>query len=134
MREIAAEAGVSLRVVQYHFGSKHQLLVAAVNMLHRENERLAWTRVQYDPANLRGVLGTMLDEFLPLDAQRAMALRVFSAYYAREHPLEELVAGSSPRPRRADKRPPAWTPGGRPTCWWQQRSAWAETYCTAAAP
>ena len=48
----------------------------------------------------------MLDEFLPLDAQRAMALRVFSAYYARsltdpaiaavflsdEHPLEDLVA------------------------------------------
>ncbi|MGW7071610.1 TetR/AcrR family transcriptional regulator [Streptomyces sp. NPDC054855] len=107
MREIAAEAGVSLRVVQYHFGSKHQLLVAALNMLHRENERLARTRVHFDPANLRGVLSAMLDEFLPLDAQRAMALRVFSAYYARsltdpamaavflsdDHPLEELVAG-----------------------------------------
>ncbi|MEV2256935.1 TetR/AcrR family transcriptional regulator [Streptomyces sp. NPDC050147] len=107
MREIAAEAGVSLRMVQYHFGSKHQLLVAALNMLHRENERLARTRVQYDPADLRGVLGGILAEFLPLDAQRAMALRVFSAYYARsltdpaiaavflsdEHPLEELVAG-----------------------------------------
>ncbi|MFG2653154.1 TetR/AcrR family transcriptional regulator [Streptomyces sp. NPDC048436] len=107
MREIAAEAGVSLRVVQYHFGSKHQLLVAALHLLHRENERLARTRVHYDPANLRGVLGALLDEFLPLDAQRAMALRVFSAYYARsltdpaiaavflsdDHPLEELVAG-----------------------------------------
>lgn len=107
MREIAAEAEVSLRVVQYHFGSKHQLLVAALHMLHRENERLARTRVHYDPANLRGVLRAMLDEFLPLDAQRAMALRVFSAYYARsltdpaiaavflsdDHPLEELVAG-----------------------------------------
>ncbi|MEU6681266.1 TetR/AcrR family transcriptional regulator [Streptomyces sp. NPDC046925] len=107
MREIAAEADVSLRVVQYHFGSKHELLVAALHLLHRENERLARTRVHYDPANLRGVLSAMLDEFLPLDAQRAMALRVFSAYYARsltdpaiaavflsdDHPLEELVAG-----------------------------------------
>ncbi|MEV8022558.1 TetR/AcrR family transcriptional regulator [Streptomyces sp. NPDC086554] len=107
MREIAAEAGVSLRVVQYHFGSKHQLLVTALHLLHRENERLARTRVHFDPANLRGVLSAMLDEFLPLDAQRTMALRVFSAYYARsltdpaiaavflsdEHPLEDLIAG-----------------------------------------
>ncbi|MFG2501559.1 TetR/AcrR family transcriptional regulator [Streptomyces sp. NPDC048441] len=107
MREIAIEAGVSLRVVQYHFGSKHELLVAALHLLHRENERLARTRVHFDPENLRGVLSAMLDEFLPLDAQRAMALRVFSAYYARsltdpaiaavflsdDHPLEELVAG-----------------------------------------
>ncbi|GGV53431.1 hypothetical protein GCM10010277_50990 [Streptomyces longisporoflavus] len=107
MREIAAEAGVSLRVVQYHFANKHELLVAALHLLHRENERLARTRVHYDPADLRGVLSAMLDEFLPLDAQRTMALRVFSAYYARsltdpaiaavflsdEHPLEELVAG-----------------------------------------
>ncbi|MGW5868875.1 TetR/AcrR family transcriptional regulator [Streptomyces sp. NPDC055239] len=107
MREIAAEAGVSLRVVQYHFADKHELLVAALHLLHRENERLARTRVRFDPANLRGVLSALLDEFLPLDAQRAMALRVLSAYYARsltdpaiaavflsgEHPLEELVAG-----------------------------------------
>ncbi|MFE6164170.1 TetR/AcrR family transcriptional regulator [Streptomyces sp. NPDC056486] len=107
MREIAAEAGVSLRVVQYHFGSKHELLVAALHLLHRENERLARARIRFDPADLRGVLSALLDEFLPLDAQRAMALRVFSAYYARsltdpaiaavflsdEHPLEELVAG-----------------------------------------
>jgi AcrR family transcriptional regulator len=107
MREVAAEAEVSLRVVQYHFGSKHQLLVTALHLLHRENERLARTRVHFDPANLRGVLSAMLDEFLPLDVQRATALRVFSAYYARsltdpaiaavflsdEHPLEELVAG-----------------------------------------
>lgn len=106
MREIAAEAGVPLRVVQYHFGSKHQLLVAALNMLHRENERLARNRVHHGPANLRGVLGAMLDEFLPLDAQQAMALRVFSAnarsltdpaiasvFLSEDHPLEELVAG-----------------------------------------
>lgn len=106
MREIAAEAGVSLRVVQYHFGSKHQLLVAALHMLHGENERLARTRIRFDPADLRGVLRGLLDEFLPLDAQRTMALRVFSAYYARsltdpaiaavflsdDHPLEDLVA------------------------------------------
>jgi Bacterial regulatory proteins, tetR family len=41
VREIAAEAGVSPRVVQYHFTSKHHLMVTALRMLHRENERRA---------------------------------------------------------------------------------------------
>ncbi|MET9865611.1 TetR family transcriptional regulator C-terminal domain-containing protein [Streptomyces sp. NPDC006386] len=56
-----------------------------------------------DPCAL---LRAVLDEFLPLDDQRAFALRVFTAYYARsltdpalaavflaaEQPLERLVA------------------------------------------
>ncbi|WP_236573620.1 TetR/AcrR family transcriptional regulator [Streptomyces sp. GS7] len=107
MREVAAEAGVSLRAVQYHFASKHQLLVAALHVLHEENERIARTRVRFDPADPRGLLRGVLDEFLPVDDQRATALRVLAAYYARsltdpalarvflhdEHPLEDMVAG-----------------------------------------
>jgi AcrR family transcriptional regulator len=30
MREVAAEAGVSLRLVQYYFGTKEELLLAAM--------------------------------------------------------------------------------------------------------
>ncbi|GGU46479.1 hypothetical protein GCM10010211_07500 [Streptomyces albospinus] len=107
MREVAAEAGVSLRAVQYHFASKHRLLVAALHVLHEENERIARTRIRFDPADPRGLLRAVLDEFLPVDGQRATALRVLAAYYARSltdpalarvflhdaHPLEELVAG-----------------------------------------
>ncbi|MEV4433139.1 TetR/AcrR family transcriptional regulator [Streptomyces sp. NPDC049555] len=107
MRRIAAGAGVSLRVVQYHFDSKHALFVDALRMLHEENERLALTRVPAGRQDPRGLLRALLDEFLPLDEQRARALRVFAAYYARsltdpalaavflaaEAPLEELVAG-----------------------------------------
>ncbi|TJZ45399.1 TetR/AcrR family transcriptional regulator [Streptomyces piniterrae] len=108
MREIAAEAGVSLRVVQYAFGSKHRLLVEALRLLHEENEARARARVARlpDPTDPRAMLRTVLGEFLPLDAQRRMALRVFVAYYVRsltdpalaevflhsEQPLEELVA------------------------------------------
>lgn len=106
MRRIAAEAGVSLRVVQYHFDSKHALLVEALRLLHEENERLARSRIRYDMTDPRGLLRGLLDEFLPLDDQRAFALRVFAAYYARsltdpslaavflaaEQPLEQLVA------------------------------------------
>ncbi|MEU4462860.1 TetR/AcrR family transcriptional regulator [Streptomyces sp. NPDC024017] len=106
MRRIAAEAGVSLRVVQYHFDSKHALLVDALRLLHEENERLARARIPYDMTDPCALLRAVLDEFLPLDEQRAFALRVFTAYYARsltdpvlaavfltaEQPLEGLVA------------------------------------------
>lgn len=106
MRRVADEAKVSLRMVQYHFGSKHTLLVDALRLLHEENERLARTRVPADATDPPGLLRAILDEFLPLDAQRAFALRVFAAYYARsltdpslaavflpaEQPLERLVA------------------------------------------
>jgi len=106
MRTIAAEAGVSLRAVQHHFGSKHTLLVDALRLLHEENERLARTRIRHDMSDPRGLLRGLLDEFLPLDDQRAFALRVLAAYYARsltdrslaavflaaEQPLEQLVA------------------------------------------
>ncbi|MFE0019470.1 TetR/AcrR family transcriptional regulator [Amycolatopsis sp. NPDC059021] len=105
MREIAAEAGVSLRVVQYHFESKHQLLVSALEMLHEENNARGGERVGTEPLGPRALLAAVLDEFLPLDEQRRTALRVLSAYFARsltdpalaavflhnQHPLEDLV-------------------------------------------
>ncbi|MFH8597747.1 TetR/AcrR family transcriptional regulator [Streptomyces rimosus] len=85
MREVAAEAGVSLRVVQYYFGSKHRLLVEALRMLHEENDRRARARMSglHEAGDLRAVLRAVLVEFLPLDEQRAMALRVFTAYFVR---------------------------------------------------
>ncbi|MFK0293835.1 TetR/AcrR family transcriptional regulator [Streptomyces sp. NPDC090442] len=117
IREVAAEAGVSVRAVQYHFTDKHRLLVDALRHLHAENERIARARIRFDPADPRALLRDVLDEFLPLDAQRTAALRVFAAYYARsltdpalarvflpgEHPLEELVASLLGR-ARADGR------------------------------
>ncbi|MFI2183961.1 TetR/AcrR family transcriptional regulator [Streptomyces sioyaensis] len=106
LREVAAEAGVSLRTVQYHFTSKHQLLVDALHLLHAENERLALSRLPADREDPQTLLRAVLDEFLPLDGQRATALRVLAAYYARsltdpalaavflpdDHPLEQMVA------------------------------------------
>ncbi|MER6052551.1 TetR/AcrR family transcriptional regulator [Streptomyces sp. NPDC001793] len=120
IREIAAEGGVSVRAVQYHFADKHRLLVDALRLLHEENERIARSRIRVDPADPRGLLRAVLDEFLPLDAQRAAALRVFAAYYARsltdpalaavflaeEHPLEDMVAGLIAAARDAGRTAP----------------------------
>ena len=109
VREIAAEAGVSPRVVQYHFADKHHLLVTALQLLHRENERRARERIAglRDAADPRVLLRATLEELLPLDEQRRASLRVLTAYYAQSltdpalaavflhqgSPLEELVAG-----------------------------------------
>lgn len=108
VREIAAEAGVSPRVVQYHFTNKHHLLVTALQMLHRENEHRAQERIAAlrDASDPRVLLRATLEELLPLDDQRRTSLRVMTAYYARSltdpalaavflhegSPLEDLVA------------------------------------------
>ena len=83
MRSVAAAAGVSLRVVQYHFGTKHQLLVDSLKLLHETNARLARDRVQADLTDPKALLRAVLDEFFPLDEQRRLSLRALAAYYAR---------------------------------------------------
>ncbi|MEU3714173.1 TetR/AcrR family transcriptional regulator [Streptomyces catenulae] len=124
MREIAAEAGVSLRTVQYHFTGKHQLLVDALRLLHDDNERRARARIRHDADDPRGLLRAVLEEFLPLDEERRTALRVLAAYYSRsltdpalaavflapEHPLEELVAGLLERARERGRCAPGVDP------------------------
>ncbi|AGZ42406.1 transcriptional regulator [Actinoplanes friuliensis DSM 7358] len=107
IREIAAEAGVTPRVVQYHFTDKHHLLVTALQTLHRDNEQHSRRRIAAlrDPSDPRVLLRATLEELLPLDEQRRTSLRVLTAYYAwsltdpalaavflhGEHPLEDLV-------------------------------------------
>ncbi len=83
LRAVAAEAGVSVRVVQYHFGSKHQLLVDALTLLHETNQQNARDRIEADLTDPRALLSAILREFVPLDEQRRLSLRVLAAYYAR---------------------------------------------------
>lgn len=108
MRDVAAEAGVSLRLVQYYFETKHNLLVLALRYLNERSEQRAIARIAATPAaSTRVVLREVLMEFLPLDDEHRDTLRVHLAYYVRslndpelaavfltdETPLEELVAG-----------------------------------------
>lgn len=94
VREIAAVAGVSPRVVQYHFTNKHHLLVTALRTLHRENERQAQQRIAtlHDASDPRVLLRATLEELLPLDDQRRASLGVMAAYYARSLTDPELAA------------------------------------------
>ena len=109
MRDVAAEAGVSLRLVQYYFETKHNLLVLALRYLNERSEQRATARIAATPGatSTRLVLREVLMEFLPIDEEHRDTLRVHLAYYVRslndpelaavflndETPLEELVAG-----------------------------------------
>ena len=109
MRDVAAEAGVSLRLVQYYFETKHNLLVLALRYLNERSEQRATARIAATPGatSTRVVLREVLMEFLPIDDEHRDTLRVHLAYYVRslndpelaavflndETPLEELVAG-----------------------------------------
>jgi AcrR family transcriptional regulator len=89
MREVAAEAGVSLRLVQYYFGTKEELLVAATqNLAARFGERvLARARLKKagasgGPASPRDVIAAILTEALPADDERRTFTIVYTAYLA----------------------------------------------------
>lgn len=86
MRDVAAEAGVSLRLVQYYFETKHNLLVLALRYLCEDTERRARERIEAQAGqSARGVLRGVLTGLLPLDTESEFALRVRLAYFSRSY-------------------------------------------------
>jgi AcrR family transcriptional regulator len=87
MREVAAEAGVSLRLVQYYFGTKEELVLAAMQYLavSYSERALAWLRKARPPdgpASPRDVIAAILTEALPADDERRTFTIVYTAYLA----------------------------------------------------
>jgi AcrR family transcriptional regulator len=83
MREVAAEAGVSLRLVQYYFHTKNELLRAGLGYL---GEHLA-ARVERHLGALksrtpRAMLYATLTAILPTDPESRWLRRTYFAYYA----------------------------------------------------
>jgi AcrR family transcriptional regulator len=87
MREVAAEAGVSLRLVQYYFGTKEELLLAAMQHLAAQFSDRAMARIRQSrqgdgPASPRDIIGAILAEGVPagLDPDlEAISLMTMSA-------------------------------------------------------
>jgi AcrR family transcriptional regulator len=87
MREVAAEAGVSVRLVQYYFGTKEELLLAAMHRLARQLSERAMARVRAarpadGPASPRDVIAAILAEGVPADDERRVFHVVYTAYLA----------------------------------------------------
>jgi AcrR family transcriptional regulator len=87
MREVAAEAGVSLRLVQYYFGTKEELLLAAMQHLAARFGEQAMTRIRLTKqadgqASPRDVIAAILAEGLPADDERRAFAVLNMAYLA----------------------------------------------------
>jgi AcrR family transcriptional regulator len=83
MREVAAEAGVSLRLVQYYFHTKEELLLGALAYL---GEQLSARVTQHimapgTPPTPRSVLYGTLTAILPTDQESRRLTRTYAAYY-----------------------------------------------------
>jgi AcrR family transcriptional regulator len=98
IREVAAEAGVSLRLVQYYFGTKEKLLLAAMQYLAGRFSERAVARFREAsgsgaPASPRNVIAAILAEALPADDERRTFNVVYTAYLALSLTDPELAIG-----------------------------------------
>jgi len=87
MREVAAEAGVSLRLIQYYFGTKEELLLFAMQHLAAQFGERALARIQRiketeSPVSPRDVIAAILTEALPVDDERRTFTVLYTAYFA----------------------------------------------------
>ncbi|WP_230686579.1 TetR/AcrR family transcriptional regulator [Catellatospora vulcania] len=84
MREVAAEAGVSLRLVQYYFHTKTELLLGALAYLGEQlSARVeAHIRALGLPPTPRSLVYGTLTAILPTDAESRRLTRTYAAYYA----------------------------------------------------
>jgi AcrR family transcriptional regulator len=105
MREVAAEAGVSLRLVQYYFGTKEELMLFAMQHLaaqfgERGMARIKRLKETHNPVSPRDVIAAILTEALPADDERRTFTVLYTAYFALS--LTEPALAIAPLIRSSD--------------------------------
>ncbi|GAA2821732.1 TetR/AcrR family transcriptional regulator [Kribbella solani] len=101
LRQVADEAGVSMRLVQYYFGNRTTLLLAALEILNEEAEAAAQQRIGALGSDIpaRELVRAILMELLPLDEDRRRRYVVQSAYFVRfltDPQLQEVARTADP--------------------------------------
>ncbi len=133
MRAVAAEAGVSLRLVQYYFHTKDELLMDALTRLGAQLQARMqqWIAAAGSPPTPRSVVTAILSSILPTDADSRRITRTYAAYYTlvlsdpklvEQHgtPQPDLLEGFLAKQIRAAQqageisagRNPEWTAAG----------------------
>ncbi|GAA4905903.1 TetR family transcriptional regulator [Stackebrandtia albiflava] len=99
LRQVAAEAGVSARLLQYYFGTRDRLLLGALEILNADAEARAAERLAGlgEAAGTRALVRGVLLEMLPLDEERRNRQVVYAAYFVRflVEPALAAVAGAA---------------------------------------
>ncbi|MEV4225332.1 TetR/AcrR family transcriptional regulator [Nonomuraea sp. NPDC049725] len=100
LRQVATEAGVSARLLQYYFGTRDQLLLGALEILNADAEERARRRLELlgDEPGTRALVRGVLMELLPLDEERRNRHLVYVAYFVRflADPALAAVAHDAP--------------------------------------
>ena len=97
MREVAAEAGVSLRLVQYYFSTKDQLLSDSLPYLAEQLSTRVQARVRAlgAPPSPRQVVEATLFAVLPTDEESRQIKRSYDAFYVLAATDEARAAGGA---------------------------------------
>ncbi|MEV0282378.1 TetR/AcrR family transcriptional regulator [Streptomyces sp. NPDC050610] len=105
LRQVAAEAGVSVRLIQYYFGSRDALLLTALEILNSDAEVRGRARVEAlgDANTPRGAVRGVLMEMLPLDEERRTRHLVYVAYFVRFLWDENLAAIAADAPPELER-------------------------------
>ncbi|GAA3216965.1 hypothetical protein GCM10020216_025240 [Nonomuraea helvata] len=84
MRAVAAEAHVSLRLVQYYFQTKDALLVDALERLSAQLDALMRQSIAVadTPPTPRTVVTAVLTTILPIDTESRRIARTYAAFYS----------------------------------------------------
>nr|WP_167108923.1 TetR family transcriptional regulator C-terminal domain-containing protein [Amycolatopsis granulosa] len=100
-RQVAAEAGVSARLLQCHFGTRDQLLLGALEILNADAERRARERLMHldGTGDMRAIVRGVLLEMLPLDEERRSRYLVHVAFFVRFLADEDLAEAVRDGPR-----------------------------------
>ncbi|MGZ0147392.1 TetR/AcrR family transcriptional regulator [Kribbella sp. WER1] len=101
LRQVADEAGVSMRLVQYYFGNRTALLLAALEILNADAEATAQQRIGALGNDIppRELVRAILLELLPFDEDRRRRYLVQSAYFVRfltDPQLREIARTTDP--------------------------------------
>lgn len=101
LRQVAAEAGVSARLLQYYFGTRDQLLLGALEILNADAERRARERLMHldGTGDMHAIVRGVLLEMLPLDDERRSRYLVHVAFFVRFLADESLAEAVRNGPR-----------------------------------
>ncbi|MFC5814359.1 TetR/AcrR family transcriptional regulator [Nonomuraea harbinensis] len=91
LRDVAAEAGMSLGAVQYYMRTKDEMLRYVVAYLGEQVTARITAGVDFASVDVRGFLVSMATEMLPLDDRRRAERRTGQAFGARAGAVPELA-------------------------------------------
>lgn len=101
-REVAAEAGVSVRLVQYYFGTKAELLDTTQRHVGERSTARLLEWIDRTDGSARQVLGAFMKSFMPVDDESRTAGLMYIALYNEAVVPADGADGAVPRGEEAN--------------------------------